>query len=128
MFAFLHEPENEEELDRLARALRLRPPEPGVGQRALAGKTFVLTGTLARPRAEVRARLEAAGAKVTDAVSKRTDYVVAGENAGSKLERAKELKVEVLDEQGLDALLAGSGGRSRSAAARRSSSSSFSGS
>jgi DNA ligase (NAD+) len=103
--AFLHEPENEAELDRLERALRVRPPAPGAGRRALAGKTFVLTGTLSRPRADVRARLEAAGAKVTDAVSKRTDYLVAGEGGGSKLERARELGIRILDEKQLAELL-----------------------
>ncbi len=108
LYAFLHEPENEQELDRLARALRLRAPEPGVGKRGLAGKTFVLTGTLTRPRAEIRARLEAAGAKVTDAVAKRTDYVVAGEGAGSKLESARAREVAILEQQGLEELLGAS--------------------
>jgi DNA ligase (NAD+) len=105
VWSFLHEPETEAELDRLARALRLRAPEPGTGKRALAGKTFVLTGTLSQPRSDVRARLEAAGAKVTDAVTKRTDYLVAGEEPGGKLARARELGVAILDEKGLEELL-----------------------
>ena len=65
---------------------------------ALAGKTFVITGTLAEPRSTWKARLEAAGAKVTGSVSKKTDFLLAGENAGTKLEKARELEVRVIDE------------------------------
>ncbi len=67
---------------------------------ALEGKTFVLTGTLENlTRDEARALIEEQGGKVTGSVSSKTDYVVAGENPGSKLEKAKELGVKVLDEQ-----------------------------
>jgi DNA ligase (NAD+) len=73
----------------------------------LAGKTFVLTGTLPTlSRDEAKAKLEAAGAKVAGSVSKKTDYVVAGTDAGSKLVKAQELGIAVLDEaQMLELLL-----------------------
>jgi DNA ligase (NAD+) len=74
---------------------------------AVAGKTFVLTGTLPTlGRDEARDLIEKAGGKVSGSVSKKTDYVVAGEEAGSKLTKAQELGVPVLDEAGLRALLA----------------------
>jgi DNA ligase (NAD+) len=73
-------------------------PTPG-GQHPLAGKTLVLTGTLPTlKRDEAKALIEAAGGKVAGSVSKKTDYVVAGEEAGSKLEKAQELGVSVIDE------------------------------
>jgi len=74
----------------------------------LAGKTVVLTGTLpTMGRDEARDKLEALGAKVAGSVSKKTSYVVAGAEAGSKLEKAQALGVPVLDEAGLQRLLAG---------------------
>lgn len=81
-------------------------PPPGEGP--LSGKTFVLTGTLPTlTREEASALLTAAGARVTGSVSKKTDYLVAGEAAGSKLAKAERLEVPVLDEDGLRALLEG---------------------
>ncbi|MEE2677759.1 MAG: NAD-dependent DNA ligase LigA [Myxococcota bacterium] len=78
----------------------------------LAGKTFVLTGTLADlSRAEAKARIQAVGGKVTGSVSKKTDYVVAGADPGSKLAKARELEIEVIDEDGLVVLLASHGER-----------------
>ncbi len=72
----------------------------------LAGKTFVLTGTLpSLSRDEAKAMIQAAGGKVSGSVSKKTDYVVAGENPGSKLEKAAKLNVPVIDEDGLGDLL-----------------------
>ena len=72
----------------------------------LAGLTFVLTGTLPNlTRDEAKHKIEAAGGKISGSVSKKTNYVVAGEEAGSKLDKAKELKVPVIDEAGLVELL-----------------------
>ena len=71
----------------------------------LAGKTFVLTGTLAHfTRDEAKKMIEDAGGKVTGSVSKKTDYVVAGADAGSKLDKAKELGVKVIDEKEMERL------------------------
>ncbi|WP_306603362.1 NAD-dependent DNA ligase LigA [Azonexus sp.] len=83
-------------------------PQTPAGTRVspLAGKTFVLTGTLPTlKRDDAKAMIEAAGGKVSGSVSKKTDHVVAGEEAGSKLDKARELNVSVLDEAGLLALL-----------------------
>lgn len=72
----------------------------------LAGKTFVLTGTLVRhTRDEAKKLIEDAGGKVAGSVSKKTDYVVAGEEAGSKLEKARELGVAVIDESAMEELI-----------------------
>jgi DNA ligase (NAD+) len=71
----------------------------------LAGKTYVITGTLSRPREEIKADLENLGAKVSNSVSKKTTALIAGAEAGSKLEKAESLGVLVLDEVGLADLL-----------------------
>ena len=71
----------------------------------LAGKRMVITGALSRPRGDYVERLEAAGGTFTSSVSKNTDYVLAGEEAGSKLDRARELGVPVIDEAGFEELL-----------------------
>jgi len=72
----------------------------------LLGKVLVLTGTFPTlSRDEAKALVEAAGGKVSGSVSKKTDFVVAGEAAGSKLEKAQELGISILDEAGLLAML-----------------------
>jgi DNA ligase (NAD+) len=81
----------------------LRPREPAG---ALAGKTLVLTGTLPNlTRDEAIALIVGAGGKVTGSVSKKTDYVVAGDEAGSKLAKAEQLGIAILDEAGLRTLI-----------------------
>jgi DNA ligase (NAD+) len=95
-----------ERLDALRDELLAAMPAEAAEEGVLAGKTVVLTGTLPNlTRDEAKAMLEAAGAKVSGSVSKKTDYVVAGEEAGSKLAKAEELNVKVLDEAGMLALL-----------------------
>ncbi|MFW2354819.1 NAD-dependent DNA ligase LigA [Hydrogenophaga sp.] len=105
---FFDQPHNREVVEQL-RACGLTWEEGEPAERApqpLAGKTFVLTGTFPTlKREDAKAMLEAAGAKVAGSVSKKTDYVVAGTDAGSKLDKANELGVAVLDEAGMLALL-----------------------
>ncbi|HYM45072.1 MAG TPA: NAD-dependent DNA ligase LigA [Solirubrobacteraceae bacterium] len=95
-----------EDLRALGLTLREQGPPPSEG--LLAGKTLVLTGTLPNwSREQASERIVAAGGRVTGSVSKKTDFVVAGESAGSKLQKAERLGVTVLDEAGLRALLGG---------------------
>ncbi|WP_426699672.1 NAD-dependent DNA ligase LigA [Rhodanobacter sp. Col0626] len=90
----------------MRRLLDAIPPSAEIAQAPLADQTFVLTGTLASlSREEAKERLEALGAKVSGSVSKKTSVVVAGEAAGSKLEKAQELGVTIWDEAQLLALL-----------------------
>ena len=82
-------------------------PKPAAGGADLSGKTFVVTGTLARySREEIEGLIKRLGGKAAGSVSKRTDYLVAGEKAGSKLEKARELGVAVLTEDDFDKLIA----------------------
>lgn len=109
--AWMAVPANREHVQQVAdlrRELLAQLPEeaPAGEEGPLAGKTFVLTGTLpTMSRDQAGALIEAAGGKVSDSVSKKTSYLVAGEKAGSKLTKAESLGVTVLDEAGLLALL-----------------------
>jgi len=106
---FFAEPHNLEVVSRLRDAGVRWPETSGMQQSAgiLAGKTLVLTGSLPTlTRDAAKEKIEAAGGKVAGSVSKKTDYVVAGEEAGSKLVKAQELGVAILDEAGLLSLLA----------------------
>ncbi len=106
--AFFDEPHNLAVIDQLEECgVRYQPVETvDREQLPLAGQVFVLTGTLeGMTRPEAKARLEALGAKVSSSVSKKTNALIAGEAAGSKLDKAKELGVDILDEAGLLNLL-----------------------
>ncbi|MBL0123262.1 MAG: NAD-dependent DNA ligase LigA [Betaproteobacteria bacterium] len=108
---FFDEPHNREVVEQLrACGVRWAESEPAANARnvagAFAGKTVVLTGTLTgMTRDEAKEKLEAAGAKVAGSVSKKTDFVIAGLEAGSKLDKAQELGVAVIDEAQLNAML-----------------------
>jgi DNA ligase (NAD+) len=107
---FFDQPHNCEVVEQLrACGVNWEEGDPAViPPKALSGKTFVLTGTLPTlSREQAKERIEAAGAKVAGSVSKKTDYVVAGAEAGSKLDKASALGVKVLDEASLLALLNG---------------------
>jgi len=109
LVTFFRQPHNRDVIAKL-RAAGVSWPDPGAGaQRSddlpLSGKTVVLTGTLSEPRDAVKQRLQALGAKVTGSVSSKTDYLIAGDEAGSKLAKATKLGVPVLDESGLQTLL-----------------------
>ncbi|MDB5492586.1 MAG: ligA [Micavibrio sp.] len=101
VLAFFEEKHNLDVLQDLGRELTINPYVlPKAGNTPVAGKTVVFTGTLAQmTRGEAKARAETLGAKVAGSVSKKTDYVVAGEDAGSKLKDARALGVTVLSEQ-----------------------------
>ena len=106
---FLRVPDNLAVIERLRQAgVQLEGASRKLKPQTLAGLTFVLTGTLERrTREQAGEELKAYGAKVSGSVSKKTSYVVAGEAAGSKLTRARELGVPVLDENALDEILSG---------------------
>ena len=104
---FFDEPHNREVVSKLLDAGIRWPDVPVPGAGRLAGKTFVLTGTLPTlTREQAAARIEKAGAKVAGSVSKKTSFVVAGTDPGSKYDRARDLGIPVLDESGLLHLLA----------------------
>jgi DNA ligase (NAD+) len=102
--AFMRERHNREVIEQLrAAGMRWKEAAPSRAAEAkgpFAGKIVVLTGTLtAMSRDDAKGRIEAGGGRVTGSVSKKTDFVVAGDEAGSKLDKARELGVAVLDEK-----------------------------
>lgn len=104
---FFAEPSNRRLVERLRKYLNFSGVKKVRGT-TLAGKTFVLTGTLPNySRDQAKKMIEDAGGKVTGSVSKKTDYVVAGADAGSKLDKARELGVKVIDEAGMVELVKG---------------------
>jgi DNA ligase (NAD+) len=108
---YCDEPRNRQAVERLAQLLDIQPlPEQAEGRGALRDKVFVLTGTLeSLTRDEAEHRILAAGGRVTSSVSRKTNYVVAGADPGSKLRKATELGVKTLDEGAFIALLDGAG-------------------
>ncbi|HEY5311010.1 MAG TPA: NAD-dependent DNA ligase LigA [Pirellulales bacterium] len=108
VYDYLHSAEGQRELAELAAAgvHMTGPKRPAAKLGALAGKTLVVTGTLTKyKRDEIEALIARHGGRAASSVSKKTDYVVAGENAGSKLEKAQQLGVAVLSEAEFDELL-----------------------
>ena len=104
---FFREPSNRKLIERLrASGLTFTGKKKERGTK-LAGKTFVLTGTLTRPRDAVKKTLEDAGGRVSGSVSKKTDFLVAGTDAGSKLDKANQLGVRVISESEMEELLHG---------------------
>jgi DNA ligase (NAD+) len=106
--SFFHQKHNREVIEKLVKAgVRWEKIEISRKAQPLAGKTFVLTGTLATlTRDEAKEKLQALGAKVAGSVSKKTDYVIVGEEAGSKADKARVLDIPMLDEKAFLKLLA----------------------
>jgi DNA ligase (NAD+) len=103
---FFREPHNIALIQRLEDAGLVMTAEKKITTSTLAGLTFVLTGSLPTLTREVaKEMIESAGGRVSGSVSKKTSYVVAGEDSGSKLDKARSLGVPVLDEAGLRSLL-----------------------
>jgi DNA ligase (NAD+) len=92
--------------DLAAAGVVMTQPQSERDNRPLAGKTFVVTGTLKQfTRDEIERLITEQGGRAASSVSKKTSYVVAGENAGSKLDKARKLEIPILDEQQFQALL-----------------------
>jgi DNA ligase (NAD+) len=108
---FFAEPHNRQAIARLRAAgvswetPKEPAPAPASDEQPLMGKTVVITGTLSRSRDRIKTALQAKGAKVTGSVSKKTDYLIVGGDPGSKLVKARELGVAVIDEDGLAKIL-----------------------
>ncbi|MBI3895175.1 MAG: NAD-dependent DNA ligase LigA [Acidobacteria bacterium] len=104
--SFFREPRNQQLLEDLRKYIQFEQKKRAVKGTALAGKSFVLTGTLEKyTREEAKDKIEQAGGHVTSSVSKKTDYVVAGADPGSKLDKAQALGIKVIGEKELEELL-----------------------
>ncbi len=108
--AFLQDSANQRLLQRLqAAGVTTTEPVEQADLPSLKGKTFVITGTHASPRKELQSLIERHGGRVTGSVTRSTDYLILGDEPGSKAEKARELGVALIDESQLRALAAGSG-------------------
>ena len=100
IFDFFRDQENLQEIDRLFKlGVKIKEVQTDQKSDILKGKTIVITGTLSRPRADFERMIEAHGGKSSSSVSAKTDFLLLGENAGSKLEKAKSLGIKILSEQ-----------------------------
>ena len=100
IFDFFRDQENLQEIDRLFKlGVKIKEVQTDQKSDILKGKTVVITGTLSRPRADFERMIEAHGGKSSSSVSAKTDFLLLGENAGSKLEKAKSLGIKILSEQ-----------------------------
>jgi DNA ligase (NAD+) len=107
IITFFRQPHNRETIAQLLESgIHWPAIESREDEMPLEGKVIVLTGTLSRPRAEVKEQLQSLGAKVTSSVSKKSDYLIVGEDAGSKRQKAEELGVAILNELEFTELLA----------------------
>lgn len=106
LYDFFHDEHNLKTIECLKKAgINMKAEARDRSKLPLFGKTFVITGTLSRPRPEIEEELKSLGGKVSESVSKNTDYVVAGTEPGSKLEKANKLGVKVLNEKELDKMI-----------------------
>jgi DNA ligase (NAD+) len=107
VYDFLHKKQNMQMIEKLKKAgLKFETEQTGASSNKLEGLTFVLTGTLEKySRDEAKAIIENLGGKVSGSVSKKTNYVLAGAEAGSKLAKANELGVKVIDEKGFEKIV-----------------------
>ena len=96
---------NRDRVERLLEYIELNMPQEVSADSAFSGKTVVLTGSMSKPRGEIKAMLESLGAKVSGSVSKKTDFVIYGEDAGSKLKKANELGVATITEKDLESMI-----------------------
>lgn len=105
ILAFFGEEGNIEEIENLfSQGVTIKAGEETSANQIFKGKTFVLTGTLSRARGEVEKEIEMLGGKCSGSVSKKTDFVLAGESAGSKLDKARELGIKILNEEEFEKL------------------------